>query len=444
MSLVTTIAQPSFHNMRAIPALLTVFAFAATARAQETEISASREGSGTAWLPDASPMRALHARVGPWTLMLHGNIFVGADAQATDRGDTRAVSTNWIMLMGERPIGATHLALRAMLSADPWTVTEKGYPLLLQTGESYRGQPLVDRQHPHDLFMELAARLRVPLGSSATLELYGGPVGEPALGPVAFPHRPSAMADPLAPLSHHWQDSTHITFGVVTAGIVTDRFKIEASWFNGREPDEERTDFDLRGFDSVSARASLNVGAGLSLQGSYGYLDSPEQLHPDVAIHRVTASATHVAHLSPGTLSSAAIWGHNHPTEGEMTNAFLIESTFDARRLGTFFGRAEVVQKLGEDFGMPEAMADEILPVGSLVAGYFYTLPPMGRLELGIGARGSMNFVGDTLASRYGTHTPVGGMIFVRLTPAPMRHEMQPAQHEIQQAKERQTQPAHH
>src|SRR5213593_4131529 len=171
---------------------------------------------------------------------------------------------------------------------EPWTIGARGYPLLLQSGESYGGTPLHDRQHPHDLFMELAALYERPVGRDLGLSVYLAPVGEPAVGPVAFPHRPSAADDPLAPISHHWQDGTHITFGVVTAGVFTRDVKLEASWFNGREPDENRTDFDYAGrrLDSYSGRLTVNPGPRWSFSAWYAYLKSPEGLHPDESLHR--------------------------------------------------------------------------------------------------------------------------------------------------------------
>jgi hypothetical protein len=206
----------------------------------------SRNASGTAWQPDSTPMHGLHFMKGTWTMMAHWNFFGGYDHQGSDRGDSQWLSTNWGMLMEKRSVGAGELVLRQMLTLEPFTVGAAGYPLLLQTGESFNGAPIHDRQHPHDLFMEIAALYTRPISESVALQLYAAPVGEPALGPVAFPHRYSAFSDPLAPLGHHWQDSTHISFGVLTAGLFTRKLKVEGSWFNGREPDEHRYDFDIR------------------------------------------------------------------------------------------------------------------------------------------------------------------------------------------------------
>ena len=212
------------------------------------------------------------------------------------------------MFTEKRYIGGGELVLRQMLSLDPLTVGADGYPLVLQTGESLGGSPLHDRQHPHDLFMEIAALYTRPFSASSAFQLYAAPAGEPALGPVAFPHRFSAASDPLAPLAHHWQDSTHISFGVLTAGLLTRMFKVEGSWFNGREPDEHRYDFDIRRPDSWSGRLWFNPSKARSFQASYGYLASPEELHPDESVHRLTASAVH--HESRRFRSAGGHGGH--------------------------------------------------------------------------------------------------------------------------------------
>src|SRR3989442_14668857 len=208
-------------------------------------IPEARIGSGTSWLPDAAPMHAAHFRLGAWTVMLHGRAVVQYDHQAGLRGDSRVSLIDWAMLAASRTVAGGSLSLRGMISSDPWGVGSRGYPLLLQTGESDRGVSLHDHQHPHDLFMELAALYERAVARNLAVSLYAAPVGEPAVGPAAFPHRPSAADDPLAPLAHHWQDGTHITFGVLTAGVVPPTTQLEASMFNGRGPDEDRNKFDL-------------------------------------------------------------------------------------------------------------------------------------------------------------------------------------------------------
>ena len=277
-------------------------------------IPETRTGSGTSWVPDVSPMHDTHIMLGGWTLMLHGKGFFQYDWQGGSRGSNQLGVVNWAMAAASRSLGGGQLQLRAMLSAEPWTIGSRGYPLLVQSGESYQGAALHDRQHPHDLFMELAALYERPVARNLGFSLYLAPVGEPAVGPVAFPHRPSAADDPLAPISHHWQDGTHITFGVMTAGVFTRNVKLEASWFNGREPDENRTNFDYAGrrLDSYGTRLTVNPGPRWSLSTWYAYLKSPEGLHPDESLHRIGAAAlTTQAVGRAGTWSSALIYGAN-------------------------------------------------------------------------------------------------------------------------------------
>jgi hypothetical protein len=218
------------------------------------DVPMAREASGTAWLPDATPTYALHWRRGVWQLMAHGNTFVQFLHESGARGDSQAGSINWAMGIAHRNVGTGRLTFRGMFSVEPWTIGGCGYPDLLASGERCDGEPIHDRQHPHDLLMEITASYDAPLKGSIRWQVYGGPAGEPALGPAAYPHRLSAMPNPLAPIGHHWLDSTHITFGVITGGVYGGRWKAEASAFNGREPNEHRADFDAGPLDSVSAR----------------------------------------------------------------------------------------------------------------------------------------------------------------------------------------------
>jgi hypothetical protein len=298
--------------------------------------------------------------------------------------------------------------------------------LLLQTGESYQGAPLHDRQHPHDLFMELAARYRQPLNDSIGFELYAAPVGEPAIGPSAFPHRFTAMADPLAPLGHHWFDSTHITFGVLTAGVFTKMFKLEGSWFNGREPDQNRWDFDFRKLDSASARLSVSPTRDLTGQVSWARLDSPEELEPDVSVQRITASAVWNHRLADdiSDVSVTAAVGRNDPSSGPSTNASLLEATLMLNDEHTVFTRVEVLNKTGKDLVLPPDMAENTYGMASFSAGYVYDFHQLGAIVPGLGFVGTVDLVGRALEPFYETRTPFGGMVFVRLRPPMMKMDM--------------------
>ena len=288
-------------------------AHAGHAQTGDQGIPATRDGSGTSWLPDNSPMFALHRQAGAWTLMGHGAAFLQFLKDGGSRGEEQTGSINWLMGMADRRLGTGHFAVRGMMSVEPWTIGRPRLSRSLATGETCQGDAIHDRQHPHDLFMEIAAKYHRPLGRGVSLELYGGPVAEPALGPVAFMHRVSAMPNPMAPISHHWFDSTHITYGVVTAGLYGTRWKAEGSVFNGREPDDDRIDFDLGRLDSWSGRVWLLPAAGWALQVSAGHLNDAESGHHDelpVDVGRITASATYHRQTAGGsTWATSAGWG---------------------------------------------------------------------------------------------------------------------------------------
>ena len=394
-------------------------------RAGPLGIPETRMGSGTSWLPDDSPMHAAHFMLGRWTLMLHGVGFSQYDWQGGSRGSNQIGLVNWAMAAASRPLGEGQLQLSGMLSAEPWTIGSRGYPLLVQSGESYQGTPLHDRQHPHDLFMELAALYERPVPGNLGLSLYLAPVGEPALGPVAFPHRPSAADDPLAPISHHWQDGTHVTFGVVTAGVFTRSLKLEASWFNGREPDENRTDFDYAGrrLDSYSGRLTVNPESRWSLSAWYAYLKSPEGLHPDESLHRLGAAVLTTQPVgNAGTWSSALIYGANNRIgTGRLASSVLLESTLDLDGTNSFFGRAEYVKKSAEELVIASAPPTMEFAVGALALGYLRTVGTVAGLSADIGVRGTVNFVPASLDPVYGSRTPMGVALWFRLRPAGSR-----------------------
>ena len=295
----------------------------------------SRNGSGTSWQPDATPFDGLHFAPGDWQVMAQAFVNAIYDRQTGPRGGDKLFTESMAMLMADRPLGPGTLGLHAMLSLDP-AMGKSGYPLLGQTGETADGAtPLIDRQHPHDFFMELAASYSVRLGDSGAAFAYFGLPGEPALGPTVFMHRFSAMRNPEAPLTHHWLDSTHIVFGVATLGVSQGPLQLEGSWFNGREPDPYRWNIETRSFDSWSTRLSYNPVPELSLQVSYGDLKSPEQLEPEMRVRRTTASIIYQRRLGAGNWGTTFAYGLNRKSD-RMTSAsepgWLLESTYVLRR----------------------------------------------------------------------------------------------------------------
>ncbi len=386
----------------------------------------TRDASGTAWLPDLTPMYGFHREGGGWQLMLHGNAFLQLlrEYAPEHRGATQAGSINWVMAMARRPVGPGRIGLRTMLSLEPWTISGCGYPNLLATGEFCDGDGIHDRQHPHDLFMEAAVEFDSPLRGTLRWHVYGGLAGEPALGPPAFPHRISALSNPVSPIAHHWLDSSHITYGVVTTGVYGARWKAEASLFNGREPDERRYDFDFAALDSVAGRLWLLPTESLALQVSAGHLSEAEQVHaggPWIDADRVTASATyHRPFGSRHLWATTVAWGVNHEN-GETTHGLVAESSASFSQGHTWFGRAELNGKPAHDLHVHES--NEVFTVGKLQGGYTRYLDARRGWAPGIGASVSAALVPDALRPRYGG---VGLGVGVFLTLRPAAHETAP------------------
>ena len=386
-------------------------------------IAHSRDASGTAWQPDATPVNAVHFMSDDWMFMVHGLAFAGWDYQATKRGNNLLMSANWGMLMAERELAGGELTLRSMLSLEPATVGRGGYPLLLQSGEALGGQPLHDRQHPHDLFMELAGLYRREVTDDVGAELYLALAGEPALGPPGFSHRRSAMGNPFAPISHHWQDSTHISFGVVTGGLFTRLGKLEASWFNGREPDANRWDLDLRSLDSYSIRLTLNPSDELSLQISGGRLHSPEQLEPGVGVTRVTGSVSYDLRVfEEGNWATTAVFGENWPQGEVITYAVLLESNLELDSHHTLFGRAEFARKTGHDLDLGESRDQKRYGTAETTLGYIYDFTPVWSVVPGLGLAFSVDYMDHDLEPFYGVRVGYGFMVFARLTAPRLAH----------------------
>jgi hypothetical protein len=383
----------------------------------------SREGSGTSWLPDTSPVYGKMFMFGEDMLMLHGAIFPRYTNVSTRRGDDRIDAPNWVMGMYSHPLGDnTQIGARLMMSLDPLTEGGRGYPLLFQTGESWHDQPLHDRQHPHDLFDELSLSLSQKFDHDFSAYVYFGYPGEPALGPPAFMHRPSAMDDPDAPIGHHWQDSTHITFGVATAGLVWRNIKVEGSVFTGREPDENRYDFDRPRFDSYSGRISWNPTQNLALQASYGYIKSPEAVDPKTNIHRTTASAIYNLPLGPDSnWSNTFVWGQNNATEEGKTQSFLIESNYQ-RGPNTVYFRWERVQKSGHELVLKPFDESEIFPVSGYSLGYVRDLSHGKGIDIGLGTQFTINDRPDSLDRYYGDDLGYAFQFFLRIRPSKHSH----------------------
>jgi Cu/Ag efflux protein CusF len=359
-----------------------------------------RQASGTSMNPAAAPMHMTMTKIEDWTLMLHGLAFVNQVVQSGPRGDDKLFSTNWIMGMAERPLGGGQLMLRSMLSLEPVTVGKK-YPELFQTGETIDGRPIVDAQHPHDFFMELAAEYAHPLPNNAIGYVYVAPFGDPALGPVAYPHRASAAEIPQATLSHHVQDSTHIAGSVMTIGAQRGEYGVAFSGFHGREPDEQRWDIDTGKIDSWAARVTFDPTPNWSAQISTGHLRHPEAAEPG-NIQRTTASVAY----SNAVSDTSFIFGHNKKTDGHATSSWVAESVFRVAGGNYVTGRAEIVDK-------DELFAD-VVRIKALTLGYSRDVANVGPLLGAVGANVTGYSISEALEPSYGRN-PRSFYLFIRL-----------------------------
>jgi hypothetical protein len=398
----------------------------------ETNImSMAAMGSGTSWQPPSGPMHMHYKNAGAWLLMFHYNIVAGVNRQGGPRGVTKAESANWFMPMAYHKLGKGTLQLRGMFSFEPFTFPPEGSPLLFQTGETYKGQPLIDKQHPHDLFMELSAQYTLPLGERGTWFTYFGYPAEPALGPVAFMHRMSAAENPSATLSHHLQDSTHISFGVLTSGFTYRWFKLEGSIFNGREPDENRYDFDAHKWNSRSARLWFMPNKNWTMQISHGFLRSPEGQEPDADIRRTTASLQYNKSFNRGNWAAAFVWGRNHVSEaGEIhnLNGYTAESTVNFLDKNYLYTRLELVDKddllrAADRALLGIAQDHPSFRIGAYTFGGVRDILATDKVSVGIGSDLTFYSKPAILDSIYGNN-PVSWKLFLRIRPGKMDMSM--------------------
>lgn len=390
-------------------------------------INMGQMGSGTSWQPSTTPMYMYTKVLDKWLLFIHGEAKLGINSQGGPRGVTKFESMNWIMLMAFRRAGQGTLQLRGMFSLEPLTLAPGGTPELFQTGETYKGKPLVDKQHPHDLFMELSATYTLPLGERAKWFTYFGYPGEPALGPVAFMHRGSASENPSAPLGHHLEDSTHISFGVLTSGFTFGKFKVEGSIFNGQEPDENRYNFEGHPWNSHSVRLSFEPTENWSMQWSYGVLKKPEALEPDVNQHRMTASIQYNRPFKHGNWASALIWGRNHFYGGGETanlNGYTAESTVNFQDKNYLYTRLELVDK--NELLRPEDRTllritdpHPTFRIGAYTFGAARDVWQTDKLLVAVGGDVTLYSKPAALDPIYGNH-PVSYKFFIRVRPSKM------------------------
>jgi hypothetical protein len=393
--------------------------------------------SGTAWQPASvtDPMWMISR--GGWEFMFHGTVFITYNQQGGPRGEGKAESTNYLMTMQQHRLGSGMLLLRQMFSAESLTSPHPGFPELFQTGETYHGQPLVDHQHPHNVFAELAALYTLPVNEKVTWLLYGGPSAEPALGPVTYMHRQSASEDPEAPLGHHLQDSTHTSFGVVTTGFIFDLskldlskldlsklgfLKVEGSAFNGHEPNEQRWSIQLAALDSWSFRVTAAPTRNWTAQYSYGRLSHPEAAEPGDQ-QRQTASLEYNRPLSAGKMgqgywATSLIWGRvQKEFEFFPLNSYLLESTLNFFARNYAYTRLELVDK---DELFPEAATHPSYRIGAYTFGGVRDFVHNQHWQVGLG--GDVTFYSKPAAlDQYYGDNPVSLHVFIRIRPGLMQ-----------------------
>jgi hypothetical protein len=338
--------------------------------------------------------------------MYHGYAFLNNIQQTGPRGDDQTFSTNHLMFIASHEFNKSALWIRTMFSFEPATVTDRMYPLLFQTGETAFDEPIVDGQHPHDFFMELSVQYAIQLNDNTLLHFYAAPVGDPAIGPVSYPHRLSAQELPLATLSHHLQDSTHIIFNVITGGIKYKFARLEFSGFHGEEPDEERWNLDGGAIDSWSTRLTVTPAPNWAGQFSTGHLKNPEAHEPE-DIHRTTASITNYTPLSAGYWATSLIWGHNRKVDLDRNlNSYGLETLYQFKKKNYLSGRLEVVDKdelfpHSDEMERPE-ITDSIFRITTLTLGYARDFDLIPGFRTGIGANISLYSFPSSLEPFYG------------------------------------------
>lgn len=382
--------------------------------------------SGTSVEPDSSAVPMLMTMRRGWMLMLHGVAFVNEQQQSGPRGADKLFSTNWAMGMAQRRAGPGTVTLRAMLSLEPATISGRFYPELFQVGETAFGRPIVDGQHPHNFFMELAGIYDARVGEHGLISLYAAPVGDPALGPPAFPHRASADEDPLAVLGHHSQDSTHIAGSVFTVGATYRILRAEVSAYHGREPGENRWTIPAGTPDSWATRLTVTPFRNWSAQYSIGRLHSPEAISPQEDVLRMTASVDYHRALARGDWASILVWGRNKTLpDGEVFSSYLAESRLRFAARNALWTRIEDVDRstellLGGNPAPPGFVERFLARIQAYSFGYDRDVIVTPRTRTAVGAQVTVYGVPGSLQPLYGD-VPVGMALFVRFRPGGTR-----------------------
>lgn len=412
-------------KLRNIALMLVSFhATSAQLRAQDT--FANRRGSGTSWIPVAAVIPSHTTKARGWTLQLRGAVFGQLDVQSGPRGSTDLGVTSWGSLEASRPIGSGRVALLSMLSLDALGVGEDGFAELVQTGDANNGVTSHDRMLPREFLSELAITYDLPLSSSKHFSVYVAPAGEPALGAPAFTQRPSAMDNPVPPIGFHRQDSPRTSWGVITAGVFADGWKLEASRFNGRQPNANRFNVEKLQLDSYSARLTMRPEDAWSASVGMGHIHAPNRIEPNVSTDQFTAALMNARRIrTSGKLSSTLIYSANKlVAEPFWSHSLMFETTavLDARN--SIVARLERVHKgldeldLGGDGDAGSAFGSGRYHVGAATVGYIREVAEIRGGTIGAGATGTLYLLPPSFSPSYGSRTPAGAFVFVRVRPA--------------------------
>lgn len=363
--------------------------------------------------------------------MLHGNAFLVQTLAEGPRGRSEFAVPNMIMGDVGSTVGERHyLNVNLMMTFEKWTFPKRGYPELLQIGEhDGEDQPYIDAQHPHSspiMGLTLSDTIRIGEGKDH-LRIFFAPRGQPTDGPIAFMHRPTGMVNPDAPLGHHvGQDVAHITSTVFGASLALGRTRVEASTFNGAEPESTKVDLPLGKLNSYSARLIYKFSQDWSAMVSAAQLKDPEPHDPDITkVERYSASLYGQHQMSSGWMfHNTTIFGLvNFYDRISALRSVLHEFWLHQKDVPhNFWGRVEFVERAPAQLGIL-GNANSLGPkwVTALTAGYTHDLRHFNFGTVGLGTSITKNFIPSEFENSYGGD-PISGRIFIQLSGMGMGH----------------------
>ena len=355
------------------------------------------------------------------------------DHQGGKRGKSDVYSENYLSLTAIKPFSQSVLVLNSRFSLEPFTIGKRGYPLLLQVGGTANNKTfLVDAQHPHDLFSELSMNYIIKLNEDSNFNIYLGLPGAPALGPTGIQVCNIDLAVPESPLLHEALYSTEISYGVVTAGYNWRNITLEGSIFNGRETDKNHFIIHKPKLDSFCGRLTTIFPYNLSAQISYGFLNSPEIVEPEINKKRLVVSLGWFKEFEDSYLQTMFGFAQNKHIPGNTTKGLIAEFLYNFKRNHSLFLRGELLEtdelfhdehghshnqdnfnhchkhdvncKRKNGLEIDRELFDKIFNVGRISSGYLYKFPPMDHIRFGLGCSGNISIIPEKLKPIYGNH----------------------------------------